>query len=960
MKNLTSALITLGQSTTIQSFFSDGAFDLTGGTFSGSLASSASTLQVNSTLTVNGGGIANFTINKGTGGSVVFSPSGGNFLSNDIVNADLDLSAPNSYVRLVNANTFNGAISLGASGGDGIHLQDGNSTMILGKTGSLSGFGGVVQDGGGATITNNGTINANSAANALAFGVTTFNNVGTAEATNGATLNLNNTNTNAAVGSTIAAKGANSVVAIAGTFTGTGNNLLTATDGGQIQVNGASLLGTINTDANTALVLSSSGSNLLNGTTVNGNLNLSANTAYLKLVGADTVNGTISLGASGGDGLHLQDGNSVFVLNGTLVGLGGVVQDGGGATFTNNGTVNANSVGNALTLGVTTFNNVGTAEATNGGTLALNNTTTNNTGLLAATGGGVLDISGTLNSNAGNSINGVGGTVNIQGASLLGTINETAGTSLVLNSSGYNLLSGTTVNGNLDLSSSTAYLRLDNIDTVNGNISLGASGGDGLHLRDGNSVFTLNGSLTGFGGVAQDGGGAKFTNNGTVNANTNGAYLTLAVSNFNNVGTAEATNSATLALNNTDTNASAGSTIAAKGAGSVVAIAGTFNGVGNNLLTATDGGQIQVNGASLLGTINTDANTALVFNNNGLNLLNNTTVNGNLDLSSPGATAYLKIVNTDTVNGNISLNASGGDGIHLQDGNSTLVLGKSGSLTGSGDVVQDGGGATILNKGTINANSVGLALNINTSTFTNTGTTEVQNGSELSVGGATADSGDVLVKTGGTATFSQGITQTGGLTAVDGTLNSPLTLTGGTLTGNGTVNGAVVNNGGTVKAGDPFGTLAVNGPFTQTTNGTLDAQFTQAQASLLAVTGVVTTGGALSVNYLGSVPYTLGSGPFTFLDYGTLGTESTNTLGLTQYFTNETALTNDTGLITGSNGFTYELLNNTGANSLQLQVLTAGTPAVPEASTTVSLGLLLSLGGAGLWSVKRCHTAAAR
>ena len=196
---------------------------------------------------------------------------------------------------------------------------------------------------------------------------------------------------------------------------------------------------------------------------------------------------------------------------------------------------------------------------------------------------------------------------------------------------------------------------------------------------------------------------------------------------------------------------------------------------------------------------------------------------------------------------------------------------------------------------------------------------------------------------------------------MDGTLNSPLTLTGGTLAGTGTVNGAVASSGGTVSAGNsasPFGTLAVNGAFSQTA-GALDVGFSSTQNSLLAVSGAVTTGGVLNVNYLGAGPYT-GSGPFTFLDYGSLMSSITGT-GPTQYFSNETFDSMGNGLIAGSNGFLYELINNTGADGLQLQVLTNGapTPAVPEASTTVSMGLLLALGGGGLILAKRRRGAAA-
>ena len=52
--------------------------------------------------------------------------------------------------------------------------------------------------------------------------------------------------------------------------------------------------------------------------------------------------------------------------------------------------------------------------------------------------------------------------------------------------------------------------------------------------------------------------------------------------------------------------------------------------------------------------------------------------------------------------------------------------------------------------------------------------------------------------------------------------------------------------------------------------------------------------------------------------------------------------------VTGHNGFTYTVVNDSKNSMLDLQVLTVGAPAVPEASTTVSLGLLLALGFGGL------------
>ena len=1144
--NMSTAAITLGQSTTINSFFSNGAFTLSGGTFSGNQAGSLSTITVNNTFTVDGGTINNFTVNQGTGGSLVFTGSGNNFIANSIINSSIDMATnANAFAQLSGAVTENGTINLGTTS-NGLEIVYGGSSLTLGSSGSLTGFGNVFQyqgttltnngtvnanssgnalnlnisgftntgiaeatNGGtlnlsntlansgalnaigansivsltgtltgsagnlitasgggqvqangvnllgtlneasgtalvfngsgnnfinngtaagttatingnldlatnanaflevaravtengtinlgttsnglevvydgssltlgsggsltgfgnvfqyqGTTLTNNGAVNANSSGNALTIGTSNFTNTGTAEATNGGTLSLTNTIANSGL---VKAIGPGSIVGISGTFTGTGDsatNLITASGGGQVQVNGANLLGTINTDSNTALVFNGSGNNFINnggsGATINGNLDLATNaSAFLQVAGAVTENGTINLGTTS-NGLEVVYGGSSLTLGsgGSLTGFGNVFQY-QGTSLTNNGTVNANSSSNPLTLAVTSFNNNGMTEATNGGTLNLNNTNTTNSGTLAAKSGGIVNIAGTFTGSTSSLMDGVGGTFNVNGANLLGTINEASGTALVFNGNGNNFInnggSGATINGNLDLATNaSAFLQVAGAVTENGNINLGTTS-NGLEVVYDGSSLTLGsgGSLTGFGNVFQY-QGTTLTNNGAVNANSSGNALTIGTSNFTNTGTAEATNGGTLSLTNTIANSGL---VKAIGPGSIVGISGTFTGTGDsatNLITASGGGQVQVNGANLLGTINTDSNTALVFNGSGNNFINNggsgATINGNLDLAT-NASAFLQVAGAVTENGNINLGTTS-NGLEVVYDGSNLTLGANGGLTGFGTVSQYQR-TTLTNNGTVNA--TGGTLNINNDNFVNTGTTQVQNGAALTVTSANTDSGNILVKSGGTATFSQGVTQTAGLTQVDGTLNSPLTLTGGTLQGAGMINGNVVNTGGTVAAGNPLGTLAVTGTFTQASGGALDAQFTGTANSLLSVSGLVTTDGALNVNYLDTIPYTLTQTPFTFLSYGTLATTGTNAVGLTQYFTNEVAQTNDMGTIAGQNGFTYELINNTAANSLQLEVLTAGAP-VPEASTTISLGLLLALGGAGLWRVKR-------
>ena len=186
--------------------------------------------------------------------------------------------------------------------------------------------------------------------------------------------------------------------------------------------------------------------------------------------------------------------------------------------------------------------------------------------------------------------------------------------------------------------------------------------------------------------------------------------------------------------------------------------------------------------------------------------------------------------------------------------------------------------------------------------------------------------------------------QTAGLTQADGVLNlvnAPLALNGGTLKGSGTINGNVVNTNGTVSPGDSPGTLAINGNYTQGSNGVLNIEFTNSAHDLLTVTGNTTLDGVLNVNYIDPAAYTGGVGSkFAFLDYTTLTAANSNGL----FFANELA----NGTIAGTNGFDYQLINDTAKSQLDLEITQVGKSPVPEASTTVSFGVLLALGLGGL------------
>ena len=953
------------------------------------------------------------TINTDAATALVIGVSNNNNLSNTTVNGNLDMTQAGNgaFLRIFGTDTINGMLSLGtvSSDGYGLRLNNGANLIISGGS-TLQGFGNVSEETAASTLTNNGLVNANIAGNPLIMNQTFFTNTAaaTAEATNGGTLTINSNVTNtgaikAVGGNGSAMNNVGSVVNLVNhTFTGTGSsatNLITASGGGVVNVNNENLVGTINTDAATALVISGSNGNSINGnngsnsTVINGNLDLTGagSGAFLRIFGTDTINGTLSLGtvSSDGYGLRLNNGANLIISGGsTLQGFGNVSEETAASMLTNNGLVNANITSNILIMDQNTFANTGTAEATNGGILTLNDNVTN-TGAIKAVGGngsamnnvgsvvnlvnhtftgvgsaasGNLITASTITTGAGKGI----GVVNVNNESLQGTINTDAATALMIGTSGGNNLSNTTVNGNLSLTDpgTGSFLRLYGTDTLNGTLTLAtvnSSDGYGLRLNNGaNLIISIGSTLQGSGNVSEETAASTLTNNGLVNATTNfaGSTLTMDQRNFINTGTAEATNGGILTLNDNVSNSGA---VKAVGTSSVVNLQNaTFTGSGTaaqgNLITASGGGVVNVNNESLQGTINTDAATALMIGTSGGNNLSNTTVNGNLSLTDPGTASFLRLYGTDTVNGTLTLatvNSSDGYGLRLNN-TANLVIGSTGTLQGSGNVSEETAASTFTNNGLISpsANGAGSTLTFSETNFKNTatGTTQVANGTTLTVNSANAtNSGAISVIQGGTANFTSGLTQTAGATNVFGTLNASEALKGGVLEGFGKVVGNVTNTGGTVQSTTPAG-LVIQGNFTQTGGGELDAFFGNNFHDLLTVTGQTTLGGTLGVFDLDpSQPAGMAAAgsQFAFLDYsGTLAATGTSG-GFTQYFSNETPIDNNTGLIMGASGFQYELINDTTHDMLDLEVIKAGSP-VPEASTTVSFGLLLALGLGGL------------
>lgn len=159
------------------------------------------------------------------------------------------------------------------------------------------------------------------------------------------------------------------------------------------------------------------------------------------------------------------------------------------------------------------------------------------------------------------------------------------------------------------------------------------------------------------------------------------------------------------------------------------------------------------------------------------------------------------------------------------------------------------GGLTL--NGVLVLNGPGAALDFGSGGFSNAGIVVIGKGALVSVG-----TGDY--------------TQSGGFTTVDGTLEAAnVYLDGGVLNGAGTIQANVVN-AALLVPGDPFGTLTVQGNYTQTASGILLIPIAGPnQYGQLAVTGSATLDGTLEVLLLDNyVPAAGASFPIlSFADY---------------------------------------------------------------------------------------------
>jgi hypothetical protein len=758
-----------------------------------------------------------------------------------ILTGNTTLSGSGTVTLSYNNPLFVSAGIAGASQMTGLILTNSSTQTIQGA--------GAIQ-GGGLTLVNNGTINANSPTGLtlIVGGLAGITNTGLMEATTGGVLDLTSAINN--TGGAITANGGtvNVTTAITG---GTLNSI----NGGTLQtpVDSSATLNGVTISTGTTFINRSDSVLLVSGTiTNNGVIQLDAATftSFLEVKANTTLlGGTVTMAEGSGTpsiqaaaaGLTLTN-SSTSTIQGA-----GVIGNTGPLTLVNNGTVNANSSGKTLFLdsnangGVT---NAGLLEATNNGTLQISTVINNAGGNITANGGAVLSNStiqgGTLNTFSGGTMGTNPGFNSTLDGSTHGALTISAG-STYTNGNASNLITlGNIINnGNIAVTagSSNSFLFLNNNTTLNGNgtVTLSTTGlGTAIILQENGPLLTLTNASNTIQGAGQIGGfgGALTVNNraaGTINANTSGQTLFVnGVGTLTNAGTLEASGGGKLLVS---------SPLAGAASGGFTS--GTLTG---NYIVDGSAGHLSTLQINALGSLGNEVTTL----GNGV-LASSITLNG---------------TNANTVFTDSSA------GVH-----NALNLG---AVTANASLTVEGGYAMT-----------------------------------TTAAGGLSNAGSVTVGTGSslTVTAAAGYTQSAGFTTVNGTLVAPsVTINGGVLQGTGIVDPPVgattIASGGTLlpgAAGTP-GTITIGGALNINSGGTLLETINNGTPGsgfgVTNVTGALTLGATSTLDILQSGSFNPGIG--TEITIMTAGTPVVGTFALENQFFNGgaekwTVLTNQFG-----------------------------------------------------------------
>jgi hypothetical protein len=589
-----------------------------------------------------------------------------------------------------------------------------------------------------------------------------------------------------------------------------------------------------------------------------------------------TGGGTIILSQTGaGGGAFLIGSTALTNVNNTIRGQGAIGSNGN--SFINQGTVNADVIGAAITIdtnnAANTLNNSGTLTASNGGILQLSGNAGGsglNTGtILAQTGSQVRLINGmsmsggTLATSGTGTISVLSGhTGNLDSFTNLGNIT-------LENNSQLNVNGGTITNSgsiNVSAAANTTALSISGTQSMlgSGTINLSTTGAGGNAFITGSGTWTTSNTIQGAGFLGSN--ALSITTSGLVQATTGTLVIDPrnAANSYINDGTLLANGGALQLTGN------AGGSFLNNGR--IISGSSDVQLVANANIT---GGTLASTGAGAIRVLSGHtANISSLTNTGKVTLENNSQLDLSGTIVNTGSFNVEAIANTTAMNLNTGTLSGGGTvNLSMTGAGGTAYVTGSGTLTNVNNLIRGQGAVgsnamAVINQasGTIRADVTGGGITLDPS---NTGTQAFRNQGQL-----VASNGGILVFTGNAG---GGFDNTGGgiqaQTASEVRLVTNASLIGGTLstTGTGSINvadGQTASMNGLAISGNAqvsnnaqlnySNALALTGSLTLAA-GANNAQFT-VNSSAVAISGsgsiVMTqtgTGGAARMDGTGTL-----------------------------------------------------------------------------------------------------------
>ncbi len=918
-----------------------------GGTVAGSTSANADIATFNSGTYLN----SPTAVNNYFLGGLSFGGSNGAITITTGINAQR-LNVGSGGIQVASGSS--GAVTLGATGAQGINLTASQSWMNN-STSLLTIIRASVDDAaasGTYTVTINGSGSGGVRVLASLHDSSTSNgkdptrNVAVIINSTGGAANFNAGSTYSG-GTTLTA----GLLQIGADATGSVGSITSSTTGtGGLALNGGTL-SSGSTTARTVLNAVTIGGNVILGDATNtGALTFSAGVDLGSSARTLTTASAVTLGGIVSNGDLTKAGASTLTLNGTsantYTGLttvsaggltlaktagnaiaGNLLVNGGDVNVTVAGTQIADTAAVEVSSGNFTISTglnetVATVRLTGGNiiggdaTSTLTATTTfdlqsgTNTAILAGAGNATKSTSGTILLSKANTYS--GGTTLTAGTLQIGIAN--AGSVGAITSSAIGT-GGLALNGGTLSSGSTAARTILNAITIGGDVTLGDATNTGAltFSADANlggatrTLTTATGSSATFNGIVSNGGIIK---------NGNGTLI---------MGTAESTYSGGTTLN----------------AGTLSFGIAKTGSVGNINSSSLGTGSLTLNGGTLTGS--SSATRAIL---NAVTIggdvtfgdgVNNGILNFSAGVDLGGATRTLTIANNS-----VSFNGVVANGGLTKAGN-TLVLTGNNTYTG----------ATTISSGTLQiGNGGGFGSIDSTSSVNNNGALIYNRNGATTASYAIGGSGTLEKQGAGTLTLTGNNTYTGGTTVSTGTLlvnntsdsgtgsGSLLVSAGATLGGSGEIAG-ITTISGILAPGNSIGTLTVANDVTWNgsllSDGTANWKFELGAANtadLLRITGGASeflkgSGSVFCFDFMGSTA----TGTFTLVDWDSTASFGGG-VGGTSFAATDFTATN----LGGGNTGTFQF------NGSQLQF-----QAIPEPSA----GVLMVIAGTALFVLRR-------